>query len=118
MANLILIPVILAFGYFLLVRPQQQRVRRQQELMASITVGDQVVTAGGIIATVSAIDDERAWLEIAPGTTVVFLRQAISRKLEPTAAQPGSELGGHHDEVTSLAPEEDDGEGEAQANAG
>lgn len=82
MSTLIFIPLILIVGYFLLIRPQQQRVRRQQQLMASISVGDQVVTAGGIVATVVSLEEDRASLEVSPGMTMVFLRQAISRRLE------------------------------------
>lgn len=121
MANLILIPLILVVGYLLLIRPQQQRVRRQQELMSSISVGDQVVTAGGIVATVTAIDEERAWLEIAPGVTVEFLRQAISRRLEPPTEEEDEDGqgGGVFGRGPQPTPPDDESDGgEAQANAG
>lgn len=81
MAYLILVPIIV-LGYLLLVRPQQQRVRRQQQLLASIGVGDEVATAGGIIGRVSALEGDRVLLEVAPGVRMAFLRQAISRRLD------------------------------------
>ncbi len=88
----VFIPLILIVGYFFLIRPQQQRVRRQQQLLSSIQVGDQVVTAGGIVARVSSLDDERASLEVAPGTNVVFLRQAIARRLDEGSPTPGDDV--------------------------
>lgn len=102
MANLLFIPLIILVGYLLLIRPQQQRVRRQQQLLASISVGDQVVTAGGIVARVVSLDEDRAELEVAPGTTVVFLRQAISRRIE----EP--------EPVTDAGQQADHGSGEAE----
>jgi preprotein translocase subunit YajC len=70
-----------AVFYFLLIRPQQRRTRAQRELTASIAVGDDVVTIGGIHGTVRELDDDEAILEIADGVEVRFLRSAISRKL-------------------------------------
>ncbi len=66
--------------WLLLIRPQQQRVRRQQAMVASLGVGDEVVTAGGIFGTVSALDDETVLLEVAPGVRLRVMRAAISRR--------------------------------------
>ncbi len=62
--------------YFLLLRPQQQRVRRQRELITAIGVGDRVVTAGGLIGRVVDLTDDRMQLEIADGVVVEVLRLA------------------------------------------
>src|SRR5213082_2047621 len=75
---LILIGVVF---YFLLIRPQQRRARAQRELIQSVDVGDEVVTIGGIFGTVRAVDDDAVTLEVAPGTTLRFVRSAIARKL-------------------------------------
>jgi preprotein translocase subunit YajC len=77
---LILIGVVF---YFLLIRPQQRRTRAQRELIQSVDVGDEVVTIGGIFGTVRAVDDDSISLEVAPGTTLRFVRSAIARKLTP-----------------------------------
>lgn len=74
--------VLLALMYVLLVRPQQQRVRRQRELVSSLGVADRVVTAGGIVGTILELDDEFARVEVAPGTVVRVLRPAITRRLD------------------------------------
>ena len=83
-ASLLFIPIILVVGYLLLIRPQQMRVRQQQSLLASLKPGDEVITAGGMVGTVQSMDGDRVSLEVAPGTTVVFLRQAVARKLNAT----------------------------------
>jgi preprotein translocase subunit YajC len=80
--TLLFIPALLLLMYFFLIRPQQQRVRRQRELMASIDVGDDIVTAGGMIGRIVSLSADRAEIEVAEGVTIEFLRAAISRKLE------------------------------------
>lgn len=86
----LLFPLIV-FGlmWVFLVRPQQQRVRRQKELIAALEVGDEVVTAGGIIGRIVALSDEEAEIEVSPGVTMRFLRIAVNARVadeEPLAA--------------------------------
>lgn len=69
--------------YLLLVRPQQQRVRAQRELLASLAVGDEVLTAGGIAGTVVALDPQWVSLRVADGVVLRFVRGAVTRKLPP-----------------------------------
>ncbi|HYH28520.1 MAG TPA: preprotein translocase subunit YajC [Actinomycetota bacterium] len=78
--------------YFLLIRPQQRRARQQRELVQSLEVGDQVVTIGGMHGTIRELNDEDVTLEVSPGTSVRFVRQAIARKfvLEDEEAGEGS----------------------------
>jgi preprotein translocase subunit YajC len=85
MSILIFLPLLLILMYLLLIRPQQQRVRKQQALLSSIEVGDEVVTVSGIVGRVEALEDDRVYIEVAPGVTVEMLRQALGRKVEPPA---------------------------------
>jgi preprotein translocase subunit YajC len=75
---LVLIGVVF---YFMLIRPQQRRARAQRELAQSISVGDEVVTIGGIFGRVQEVDDDAVILEVAPGTSLRFVRSAIARRL-------------------------------------
>ncbi|HZQ27099.1 MAG TPA: preprotein translocase subunit YajC [Acidimicrobiales bacterium] len=77
--------LILVAMWLFLVRPQQQRVRAQRDLLASLSVGDEVVTAGGVIGRIVELDDKQARIEVAPGVTLTFLRAAVSRKITPEA---------------------------------
>jgi preprotein translocase subunit YajC len=55
-----LLPLVLIFVvfYFLLIRPQQKRVKQHKEMVHSLKVGSQVVTSGGIVAKIIKLDDE------------------------------------------------------------
>ena len=77
------LPILLIVGfYFLLIRPQRNRQRAQQALVASLEVGDDIMTTGGIFGTIVEIDDDEGTVsvEIAPGTRVRMLRQGISQR--------------------------------------
>ena len=79
----LLFPLLfLGLMWFVLIRPQQQRVRRQQELVSSLQVGDEVITAGGIVGRIVALDDGEAQLEVATGVVMRFLRLAVNARVE------------------------------------
>ena len=77
--------------YFLLIRPQQRRVRAQRELMNSLSVGDDVVTVGGIYGTIRELDDDEVTLEVAEGIEIRFLRSAIARTISYDDDEPYEE---------------------------
>lgn len=101
-----LLPLVLMGGlfYFLLIRPQQKRSRAQAELLSSIRIGDEVMTAGGLIGTVNHIDDESdiVTVEIAPGVQTRMIRRAISQKLTED-----EEFDDEDDEVVELDDADD-----------
>jgi preprotein translocase subunit YajC len=76
-----LIPLILLFGifYFLIIRPQQQRVKAHQAMVAAVKRGDTVVTAGGLIGKVSKVkDDGEVLVEIADNVQVRVLKSTLT----------------------------------------
>jgi preprotein translocase subunit YajC len=73
---LILIVVIM---YFLVLRPQQQRVKRHQEMVKALRRGDTVVSNGGLVGKVTkVIDDDQVEVEIADGVRVRQMRSMVS----------------------------------------
>jgi preprotein translocase subunit YajC len=80
----LLVPLVLmgVLFYFLLIRPQQRRARAQRDLISSVEVGDEIMTAGGILGTVTAMDDDDELLtvEIAPGTRIRVVKRAVSQR--------------------------------------
>ncbi|MCL4079195.1 preprotein translocase subunit YajC [Coriobacteriia bacterium Es71-Z0120] len=76
-----LVLLVVAF-YFLLIRPQVKRQKEQQQLMASLAVGDRVVTIGGLYGTIVALADDTVDLKVAEGVVVTYARSAIARKVE------------------------------------
>jgi preprotein translocase subunit YajC len=99
------LPILLIVGfYFLLIRPQRNRQRQQQALVASLEVGDEVMTNGGIFGTIVDIDDDEGIVivEIAPGTRIRMLRQGISQRfVEDETDEDG---GGDIDEEVDREP--------------
>ena len=62
MLNSLLVPTVLIIGimYFLMIRPQQRRLKEHQAMIAAIRSGDTVVTSGGIVGKVTKVEDARA----------------------------------------------------------
>jgi preprotein translocase subunit YajC len=87
-------PIILIMGvmYFLLFRPQQQRMKELKQAQSAIRRGDRVVTAGGVLGVVArVINDEEVEVEIATGVKVRVVRSTISTvvsKSEPAGKEP------------------------------
>ena len=79
--SLVLLALLMFVFYFMLIRPQKRRVEQHRKLVESVSVGDQVVTIGGMYGTVRSLDDDEMELEIASGTTVRMVRSAISRTI-------------------------------------
>jgi preprotein translocase subunit YajC len=88
-----LVPFVLIFVimWFLIIRPQQRRVKEHQELIRNVRRGDTVVTSGGIIGKVTKVleDASDIEVEIADGVRVKVARSMISEvraKGEPVKA--------------------------------
>ncbi|HEY8565377.1 MAG TPA: preprotein translocase subunit YajC [Beijerinckiaceae bacterium] len=87
-----LVPFLLIFVimWFLIIRPQQRRVREHQEMIKNVRRGDTVVTTGGIVAKVTKVtDDPEIEVEIADGVRVKLVRGMISEvrtRAEPVKA--------------------------------
>jgi preprotein translocase subunit YajC len=76
-----LVPLILLFGifYFLIIRPQQQRMKAHQAMVSAVKRGDTVVTAGGLIGKVSKVkDDGELLVEIADNVQVRVLKSTLT----------------------------------------
>jgi preprotein translocase subunit YajC len=76
-----LVPFVLIFVimWFLIIRPQQRRVKQHQEMVKNVRRGDTVVTTGGIVGKVTkATDDPELEVEIADGVRVKLVRGMIS----------------------------------------
>ncbi len=76
-----LLPFVLIFVimYFLILRPQQKRVKAHQEMVKNVRRGDTVVTSGGLIAKVTkVIDDEKIEIELAEGVRTQQMRSMVA----------------------------------------
>jgi preprotein translocase subunit YajC len=78
-----LVPLLLMFAvfYFLLIRPQQKKQRRHQDMLKSLKVGDKVMTNGGIVGTIVEGGEQFVKLEIADRVRVDIGRSYIAGKI-------------------------------------
>jgi preprotein translocase subunit YajC len=74
-------PMLLIFGafWFLLIRPQQKKQKAHQELVNNVAIGDEVMTAGGILGKVTGVSDLYAVLAIAEETEIKIQKSSISQ---------------------------------------
>jgi preprotein translocase subunit YajC len=77
----IFILVLLVLMWFLLIRPQRRRQLESQRLLASLAVGQEIVTAGGLYGTITALEGDEARVEIADGVEVRVAKRAIAAVL-------------------------------------
>jgi preprotein translocase subunit YajC len=78
--------LILAIFYFLMIRPQQQRAKAHQAMLAAVKKGDDVITGGGIRGRITrVIDEAEAEVEIAQGVKVRVVKSTLSQVINPTA---------------------------------
>lgn len=88
-----LFPLLLIFAvmYFLIIRPQNKRMKEHRDLVAAIRRGDTIVTSGGIIAKVTkVVDDNELMVELADGVRVRLVRASVTEvrsKAEPVPAE-------------------------------
>lgn len=87
--------LIIAVMYFLVIRPQQQRMKAHQQMVAAVKRGDVVVTSGGIIGKViKVLENDEALIEIAEDVRIKIVKSTIAdvrSKTEPVAADKSSD---------------------------
>lgn len=92
-------PLILIFVvfYFLLIRPQQKKMKQHREMLAAIRRGDKVITGGGILGTVSKVEnDDELTVEIAKDVKVRVQRStvaAVVNRTDPVSGKPANDSG-------------------------
>jgi preprotein translocase subunit YajC len=75
---LIILVALFALMWLFLIRPQRRRSEAQMAMQDRLRIGDEIITAGGLHATVQSIEGEVLEIEIAPGTTVRLDRRAVA----------------------------------------
>jgi preprotein translocase subunit YajC len=83
-----LLPLVLIFFvfYFLLIKPQQKRMKEHQATLAALKKGDEVITGGGIIGRITKVSDDKLTVEISKGVEVTVLKSGVSGLANAPAA--------------------------------
>lgn len=87
-----LLPLVLIFVvfYFLMIRPQQKRMRSLQNAVASVKKGDTVVTAGGLIGKVTKVEEHEVELELGPNVKVRAIKATLT-EVRPLGGKPAND---------------------------
>jgi len=75
-----LLPLVVLFGvmWFLMIRPQQKRAKEHREMVAALSKGNEVVTAGGILGRITELDENFVSVEVASGVVMRVQRHQIA----------------------------------------
>lgn len=87
-----IVPFVLMFVifYFLLIRPQQKRMKEHRKMVENLRRGDQVVTSGGMIGKITRVmEDDECEIQIAEGVKVRLVKSTITAVLSKT--EPAAE---------------------------
>jgi preprotein translocase subunit YajC len=82
------LPILLIFGifYFLLFRPMQRQRKQTAQMLAELKAGDNVVTSGGIVGTIVALDSDTLVLRVKPDNIKIQVARSAVSSMAPTAA--------------------------------
>ncbi len=85
-ADLIMLLLIFAIMYFLLIRPQQKKLKEHQAMLAALRRGDQIVTQGGVVGKIIKVKDDsnEVEVEIAKGVNVRVIKSTIATVMNKT----------------------------------
>lgn len=81
MSFLIMFVPLILIMYFMMIRPQQKKMKQHKEMMAAIEKGDEVMTTGGIIGKVSKVKEDFVVLSIGDNMEIKFQKASIAQTL-------------------------------------
>lgn len=74
---------LFALLWFLMIRPQQQRQKKHQEMVRNLGVNDHIITAGGIYGTIVKVKEDSFIVKVADNVRIEVMKQAVSQKRTP-----------------------------------
>ena len=102
MPGYIFILVLLVLMWFLLIRPQRRRQAESQRMMEQLEVGKEIVTAGGLYGTVTAVEDGELRVEIADGVNVRIAKRAVAGIVSEEDEEPEASAEPHEETAATL----------------
>src|ERR671922_717483 len=85
LASFLPLLVLVGVFWFLIMRPQQRRMRDHRQLTTNIKQGDRVVAAGGIVGTVRRVDDDTLSLQVADNVVIKVDKGSVAKRLQQDA---------------------------------
>lgn len=92
MDNLLILGMLFFIFYFILIRPQQKRLKAHKSMLSELKKGSKIMTSGGLIGSITKFDgDDVVIVEIAPDTKVKIARSAITDVVGNTAGKSAND---------------------------
>jgi preprotein translocase subunit YajC len=82
---------IFVIFYFLMIRPQNQRMKEHRAQIAAVKKNDRVVTGGGLIGKVTRVTDTEVEVELAQGIRVMAVKSTLTQVVDPKSAKPAND---------------------------
>ena len=76
--SFVMIAMIFVLFYFMLIRPQNKRAKEHRDMINSLKKGDEIVTSGGLLAKVTALEEQYVTIKLAEGIEIKMQRNAVS----------------------------------------
>lgn len=110
MGPLLLIILLFAIAWVVLILPKQRELKRHNALVASLEVGDEVMTGSGFYGTLTEVTDDTVLVQLAPGIEVKLARRAVAAKVVAPADIPDALPAGAEraDTPDAAVPADDD----------
>jgi preprotein translocase subunit YajC len=89
-SGLIMMAVIFAIFYFILIRPQQKKMKEHKKMVDELKKGDEIITGGGIYGTVEGVAPDTLTVKIAEGTKVKITRGSVAHVITEGQEKPKS----------------------------
>ena len=102
MPGYIFILVLLVLLWFLLIRPQRRRQLETQRMLEQLDVGKEIVTAGGLFGTITAIEDGELRVEVAEDVEVRIAKRAVAGIVSEQEEEPEEETEPHEETPATL----------------
>jgi preprotein translocase subunit YajC len=94
----LLLLLLFVLAWVVLILPKQRELKRHNALVAALEVGDEVMSGSGIYGTITAIEGDIVYLEIAPDIEIKVARRAVAAKVEGDGTADEAELDAEVDE--------------------
>ena len=92
MGYILVLVALFGLMWFLLIRPQRRRTQSQMTMQDQLRAGDEIITAGGLHATVRSIEDDVLEIEIAPNTIARLDRRAVAAVVSEQETEAEAEM--------------------------
>jgi preprotein translocase subunit YajC len=106
--SLIIIVVLFVIAWVVLILPKQRELKRHNALLATLSLGDEVMTGSGIYGTLVEIGDDTVIVQVAPGVELKVARRAIASKVVQPVVADGEAAGSDFSDESDESADESD----------